>query len=100
MDTNITDEFDALLGNIPDRPVKIAKEATKEEKKAALKAAQDEGRGHPKAGTPRRPPLTQINVKCDRELRLLFEDLSLTTGRTKRDLLREALGVLRARYMK
>lgn len=100
MDTHfINEEVDDILG-ISSPVHNYSVPISPEEQKEALKAARNALKGRPKASEPKRIPLSQLNVKCDLAIKSLFEELSLKTGRTKRDLLREALLVLKSRYLK
>jgi len=100
MDTNQNNDlYREIIGQVNTTPEPDKEVATNlDDPYVALRAAQNANRGYWRG--PKRPPLAQVNVKCDMELRTLLDDVSLAAGKTKRELLREALAVLKRRYMK
>lgn len=62
-----------------------------------LREAQNVNRGHPRKGETR-PSLKQINITCLRTSSEELDGISLSTGKTKRSLMEEAIRFLIRKY--
>lgn len=67
------------------------------EQKKKLREAQNVNRGHPRKGETR-PRLKQINITCLHTSSEELDDISLSTGKTKRSLMEEAIRFLTRKY--
>lgn len=87
-------DIDSILGVEYSHPVAPL---SQDDQKRRLREAQNEKRGHPRKGEIREE-LRQINVSCPVRVGEEFDSLSLSTGKTKRALLEEAILHLSRKY--
>ena len=87
-------DIDSILGVDSIRPnINLSRD----EQKKRLREAQNAKRGHPRKGETREA-LRQINVSCPAKVCEDFDHISLSSGKTKRALLEEAIRHLSRKY--